>query len=74
MLSIGANGAGGPALAASSSGSGRLARSAAVGVASLGETGGAAAVTMKVYALYDYATEKREALGKWGELVAKIIN
>ena len=38
-----------------------------------GETGGAAAVTMKVYALYDYAAEKREALAKWGELVAKII-
>ena len=39
-----------------------------------GETGGAAAVTMRVYALYDYAAEKREALGKWGELVARIAD
>jgi integrase len=37
-----------------------------------GETGGAAAVTMKVYALYDYAPEKRDALGRWSEVVTAI--
>jgi integrase len=37
-----------------------------------GENGGAAAVTMKVYALYDYAPEKRNALGSWAELLALI--
>lgn len=39
-----------------------------------GETGGAAAVTMKVYALYGYAAEKREALNRWGALLTKLID
>lgn len=39
-----------------------------------GETGGAATVTMKVYALYDYAAEKRVALGAWAELLGSIVS
>lgn len=39
-----------------------------------GENGGAASVTMRVYALYDYASEKRAALGAWAELLACIVS
>ena len=37
------------------------------------ETGGAAAVTMKVYALYEYASEKRAALNAWANLLSEIV-
>jgi integrase len=37
------------------------------------ETGGAATVTMRHYALHDYATEKRRALEAWEGLLLKIV-
>jgi len=37
------------------------------------DTGGAAAVTMRHYALYDYAAEKRAALGSWEGLLREIV-
>ena len=37
------------------------------------ETGGVAEVTMKVYALYEYASEKRAALNAWAKLLSEIV-
>lgn len=38
------------------------------------ELGGAAAVTLTTYALYDYVKEKRDALGAWAELLSRIVS
>lgn len=35
--------------------------------------GGAAAVTFRHYAIYDYASEKRDALNAWADLLATIV-
>jgi len=37
------------------------------------ETGGAAAVTVTVYALHEYASEKRSALNAWANLLLEIV-
>lgn len=37
------------------------------------DTGGAAAVTMRHYALYDYAAEKRRALEAWEDLLLSVV-
>ena len=37
------------------------------------ETGGAAAVTLAHYAIYDYAPEKRRALEAWEALLLQIV-
>ncbi|MGV9010591.1 tyrosine-type recombinase/integrase [Brevundimonas sp.] len=37
------------------------------------ETGGAAMITLSTYALYDYMTEKRDALTRWSTLLASIV-
>jgi hypothetical protein len=37
------------------------------------EKGGAAAVTLSTYALYDFMAEKRSALTAWDQLLAQIL-
>ena len=37
------------------------------------ELGGAAAVTLTTYALYDYVKEKRDALAAWADLLTRIV-
>ena len=38
------------------------------------ETGGAAAVTLRHYALHDFAREKRLALQAWADLLTEIVS